>query len=49
MKDDSQVMELPEELLEDLEACGCGCSGNGGAGSGAASGSGSQIFVVKFG
>lgn len=49
MKDNSQVMELPEELLEDLEACGCACKGNGGSGSGSTSGSGSQVFIVEFG
>lgn len=28
------VTELPEELLEELEACSCSCSGGAGGGGG---------------
>lgn len=34
MSECSQVIELPEELLESLEACACGCQGDAGAGGG---------------
>lgn len=34
MQGNSQVIELPEELLEGLEACSCRCSGDAGAGGG---------------
>lgn len=33
MEEKSMVIELPEELLNSLEACACGCGGKGaGAG-----------------
>lgn len=35
MEHNTSIIEIPEEILEQIEACGCGCAGKAGAGSGA--------------
>lgn len=32
--DNTMVIDVSSELLEELEACGCGCKGGAGAGAG---------------
>lgn len=34
MEKEEMVYELPDDVLETLEACACGCGGGAGAGSG---------------
>ncbi len=34
IQEEDVVIELPEEILESVDACSCKCAGNAGAGSG---------------